>query len=78
MASITTQTVGAASAGAVATVVNAVREVVAIKRPERAQLSTEEADRVTLSTSSRDDQERTPAEPKRAEAPFARTPLAKA
>lgn len=78
MASITTQTVGAAAAGAVATAVNAAREVASVSRPERAKLATQEADRVTISASTRDDSERAPAEPKRTEAPYAKPPLAKA
>lgn len=77
MASTTTQIVGAASAGSVATAINTAREVVAVKRPERAKESRQEADRVTMSTSSRPDQERSPAEPKRTEATYSKNAVKK-
>jgi|GEM_PF-3921692 len=73
MASITTQTVGAAAAGAVATAANAVRELISTTRPQRAKGSTEEADRVTITTGTREDSERSPAQPKRSEATYTKT-----
>ena len=70
MASITTQTVGAASATVATTAVNAARVVVAVSRPEQAKRLTEEADKVTITSSSTEDDDRSPAEPKRTEATY--------